>query len=144
MIGASSTAVHATVYGDWLGKEITEQGAVTIEQVSCNTAASSACPLKGMRTYAGMDPAGSGLPNGLANRGSMTLDGLQSRSSINVEAGLASQHQSMLNSVAAAQLAASKTGSMAAMNELSDAQEAQLQNAVAEARSSGELQQSPD
>lgn len=100
--------------------------------------------LRETSAYAGMDPAGSGLPNGLANRGSMTMDGLQSRSSMNVEAGLASHasHQSMMNSVAAAQLAASKTGSMAAMNELTDVQEAQLQNAVAEARSSGELHRS--
>lgn len=71
----------------------------------------------------------------------MTLDGLQSRTSMTVE-GMASQHashQNMLNTVAAAQMAnaVSKNGSIAAMNELSDAQEAQLQNAVAEARSSG-------
>ena len=56
--------------------------------------------------------------------------------------GMASQHashQNMLNTVAAAQMAnaVSKNGSIAAMNDLSDAQEAQLQNAVAEARSSG-------
>lgn len=56
--------------------------------------------------------------------------------------GMASQHashQNMLNTVAAAQMAnaVSKNGSIAAMNELADAQEAQLQNAVAEARSSG-------
>ena len=85
----------------------------------------------------------SALPNGLQNRvGSMTLDGLQSRNSMTVE-GLASQHashQNMLNTVAAAQMASavSKNGSIVAMNELTDAQEAQLQNAVAEARSSGE------
>ena len=112
---------------------------VTTEQTFCNIVARSADPLRQASAYAGMDPAGSGLPNGLANRGSMTMDGLQSRSSMTVEAGLASQHQSMLNSVAAAQLAASKSGSMAAMNELSEAQEAQLQNAVAEARSSGDF-----
>ena len=94
---------------------------------------------------AGLDTAGSGLsglPNGLQNRGSMTLDGLQSRNSVTVE-GLASQHashQNMLNTVAAAQIASavSKNGSISAMNELSEAQEAQLQNAVAEARSSGD------
>lgn len=94
---------------------------------------------------AGLDTAGSGLSglaNGLQNRGSMTLDGLQSRNSVTVE-GLASQHashQNMLNTVAAAQIASavSKNGSISAMNELSEAQEAQLQNAVAEARSSGE------
>ena len=85
----------------------------------------------------------SALPNGLQNRGSMTLDGLQSRTSMTVE-GLASQHashQNMLNTVAAAQMASavSKNGSIVAMNELTEAQEAQLQNAVAEARSSGEL-----
>ncbi len=93
---------------------------------------------------AGVDTASSlpALPNGLQNRvGSMTLDGLQSRNSMAVE-GMASQHashQNMLNTVAAAQMASavSKNGSMAAMNELTDAQEAQLQNAVAEARSSG-------
>ena len=115
---------------------------VTIKQALCNSVARVAYLLRQASAHAGMDPAGSGLPNGLANRGSMTLDGLQSRSSMAVEAGLASQHQSMLNSVAAAQLAASKTGSMATMTELSDAQEAQLQNAVAEARSSGELHMS--
>ena len=93
---------------------------------------------------AGVDTGSSlsALPNGLQNRvGSMTLDGLQSRNSMTVE-GLASHasHQNMLNTVAAAQMASavSKNGSMAAMNELTDAQEAQLQNAVAEARSSGE------
>ena len=92
---------------------------------------------------AGVDTASSlqALPNGLQNRGSMTLDGLQSRNSMAVE-GMASQHashQNMLNTVAAAQMASavSKNGSMAAMNELTDAQEVQLQNAVAEARSSG-------
>ena len=120
-------------------QEDPRSGMVTIKQALCDTVARIAYLLRLTSAYAGMDPAGSGLPNGLANRGSMTLDGLQSRSSMTVEAGLASQHQSMLNSVAAAQLAASKTGSMATMNELSDAQEAQLQNAVAEARSSGEL-----
>jgi hypothetical protein len=94
---------------------------------------------------AGLDTAGSGLSglaNGLQNRGSMTLDGLQSRNSVTVE-GLASQHashQNMLNTVAAAQIASavSKNGSISAINELSEAQEAQLQNAVAETRSSGD------
>ena len=92
---------------------------------------------------AGVDTGSSlqALPNGLQNRGSMTLDGLQSRHSLSVE-GLASQHashQNMLNTVAAAQMASavSKNGSIAAMNELTEAQEVQLQNAVAEARSSG-------
>lgn len=60
--------------------------------------------------------------------------------------GLASQqasHQNMLNTVAAAQMASavSKASSMAAMSELTEVHEAQLQNAVAEARSSGEILQ---